>query len=92
MRNTRRYGGYVVHFGMVLIFIGIAGTPFNKDLQKEMAVGDSLRIGPYTILCQTFDHWITPTTNRTAPPWKFSKTESRTCCYSPSAASSTPVK
>ena len=56
MRNTRRYGGYVVHFGMVLVFIGIAGTPFNKDLQKEMAVGDSLRIGPYTILCQNFDH------------------------------------
>jgi cytochrome c-type biogenesis protein CcmF len=56
MRNTRRYGGYVVHFGMVLIFIGIAGTPFNKDLQKEMGVGESLRIGQYTILCQTFDH------------------------------------
>ena len=56
MRNTRRYGGYVIHFGMVLIFIGIAGTPFNKDLQKEMGVGESLRIGRYTILCQTFDH------------------------------------
>src|SRR6202521_1980748 len=56
MRHTRRYGGYVIHFGMVLIFIGIAGTPFNKDLQKEMGVGESLRIGPYTIMCQTFDH------------------------------------
>ena len=29
MRNTRRYGGYVVHFGMVLIFVGIAGSAFN---------------------------------------------------------------
>jgi cytochrome c-type biogenesis protein CcmF len=55
MRNTRRYGGYVVHFGMVLIFIGIAGTPFNKDLQKEMSIGDTLNIGSYTILCQNFD-------------------------------------
>ena len=26
LRNTRRYGGYVVHFGMVLIFIGLAGA------------------------------------------------------------------
>ena len=34
MRNTRRYGGYVVHFGMVLIFIGLAGAAFNKDVQK----------------------------------------------------------
>jgi len=55
MRNTRRYGGYVVHFGMVLIFIGIAGQAFNRDVQKEMAVGQSLQIGPYTILCQNID-------------------------------------
>jgi cytochrome c-type biogenesis protein CcmF len=55
MRNTRRYGGYIVHFGMVLIFIGIAGSAFNRDVQKEMAVGQTLAIGPYTILCQNFD-------------------------------------
>ena len=55
MRNTRRYGGYVVHFGMVLIFIGIAGSAFNRDVEKEMAVGQTLAIGPYTILCQNFD-------------------------------------
>ncbi len=55
MRNTRRYGGYVVHFGMVLIFIGISGQAFNKDIQMEMAPGQSFTIGPYTILCQNFD-------------------------------------
>ncbi|MGD1211211.1 MAG: heme lyase CcmF/NrfE family subunit [Candidatus Acidiferrales bacterium] len=55
MRNTRRYGGYVVHFGMVLIFIGIAGQAFNKDVQMEMSPGQSLSIGPYTILCQNID-------------------------------------
>ena len=52
MRNTRRYGGYVVHFGMVLIFIGIMGSAFNQDVQKEMAAGDTISIGPYTIVCQ----------------------------------------
>jgi cytochrome c-type biogenesis protein CcmF len=55
MRNTRRYGGYVVHFGMVLIFIGIAGQAFNQDIQKEMTPGQSLSIGSYTILCQNYD-------------------------------------
>ena len=60
MRNTRRYGGYVVHFGMVLIFIGISGQAFNQDIQKEMNIGDTLAIGPYTILCQNFDE---PSTN-----------------------------
>ncbi len=55
MRNTRRYGGYVVHFAMVMIFIGITGSAFNQDIQKEMNIGDKLTIGPYTILCQNFD-------------------------------------
>ena len=55
MRNTRRYGGYVVHFAMVLIFIGVAGSAFNQDIQKEMAIGQTISIGPYTILCQNFD-------------------------------------
>ena len=60
MRNTRRYGGYVVHFGMVLIFIGIAGSAFNQDVQKEMQTGQSMTIGPFELLVQNFD---TPNTN-----------------------------
>jgi cytochrome c-type biogenesis protein CcmF len=55
MRNTRRYGGYIIHFAIVLIFIGIAGKAFNQDVQMEMAPGQTLSIGPYTILCQNFD-------------------------------------
>ena len=55
MRNTRRYGGYIVHMGMVFIFIGIAGTAFNKDVQKEMQIGSSMQIGPYSLLLQNFD-------------------------------------
>jgi cytochrome c-type biogenesis protein CcmF len=55
MRNTRRYGGYIVHFAMVLIFIGVAGRAFNKDVQLEMAAGQSVTLGSYKILCQNFD-------------------------------------
>jgi cytochrome c-type biogenesis protein CcmF len=55
MRNTRRYGGYVVHFGMVLVFIGLGGTPFNQDKQMDMTPGSSMNIGPYTLLLQNFD-------------------------------------
>jgi cytochrome c-type biogenesis protein CcmF len=55
MRNTRRYGGYIVHFGMVLIFIGIAGRAFSTDIQKQVSVGQSVNIGPYTLVCQNFD-------------------------------------
>jgi cytochrome c-type biogenesis protein CcmF len=55
MRNTRRYGGYIVHFGIVLIFIGISGQAFNKDVQKEMHPGSQMTLGPYTLVCQNFD-------------------------------------
>jgi cytochrome c-type biogenesis protein CcmF len=55
MRNTRRYGGYVVHFGMVLIFIGLAGVAFNTEAQKAMNIGDSLKLGPYTLVLQSAD-------------------------------------
>jgi cytochrome c-type biogenesis protein CcmF len=55
MRNTRRYGGYIVHMGMVLIFVGLAGAAFNRDVQKEMQLGSTLHIGRYDLLLQTFD-------------------------------------
>jgi cytochrome c-type biogenesis protein CcmF len=55
MRNTRRYGGYVVHFGMVLIFIGLAGSAFNTDVQRPMNLGESMKLGPYTLVLQSAD-------------------------------------
>ena len=55
MRNTRRYGGYIVHMGMVFVFIGLAGTAFNRDLQKDMRPGQTMQIGTYTLLLQGFD-------------------------------------
>jgi cytochrome c-type biogenesis protein CcmF len=53
-RNTRRYGGYVVHFGIVVMFIGIAGGAFNQSLEKEMGFGDSVKLGPYRLICQSY--------------------------------------
>jgi len=55
MRNTRRYGGYIVHMGMVLIFVGLAGSAFNRDVQKDMPLGGTMAIGPYQLLLQSVD-------------------------------------
>jgi cytochrome c-type biogenesis protein CcmF len=52
-RNTRRYGGYIIHFGIVVMFIGIAGGAFNQAREAEMGDGDALSIGPYTLVCRT---------------------------------------
>jgi cytochrome c-type biogenesis protein CcmF len=55
MRNTRRYGGYIVHMGMVLIFVGLAGAAFKQDVQKELEPGQSMHIGKYDLLLQNLD-------------------------------------
>ncbi len=53
-RNTRRYGGYIVHFGIVVMFIGIAGGAFNQSHEQEMGSGDSMKVGPYKVVCETY--------------------------------------
>jgi cytochrome c-type biogenesis protein CcmF len=53
-RNTRRYGGYIVHFGIVVMFIGIAGGAFNQSHEQEMGFDDAMTLGPYKVVCQSF--------------------------------------
>ncbi len=48
-RNTRRYGGYLVHVGIVIMFIGFTGAAFNIDKTVELAQGQSTDLGPYNI-------------------------------------------
>ncbi len=52
-RNTRRYGGYIIHFGIVVMFIGIAGGAFNQAREMEMSYGDTLSIGSYQLICRS---------------------------------------
>jgi cytochrome c-type biogenesis protein CcmF len=53
-RNTRRYGGYLVHFGIVVMFIGIAGGAFNQSREQEMGFGDTVTLGRYRLVCQSY--------------------------------------
>ena len=53
-RNTRRYGGYIVHFGVVVVIVGVAGAAFNQDKEQEMAYGDKMALGPYTLVCRSY--------------------------------------
>jgi cytochrome c-type biogenesis protein CcmF len=53
-RNTRRYGGYIIHIGVVIVVIGLAGAAFNRNFEKELALHDTMSIGPYTLECVGF--------------------------------------
>ena len=59
-RNTRRYGGYIVHMAIVLMFVGFAGAAFNRVHQQEMAVGDSVEVGAYAFKLQNVSEMDTP--------------------------------
>ncbi len=60
LRNTRRYGGYVVHFAFVLLFVGFSGQAFTTDGSAEMGVGDTLQIREYTLRMEKLGTEDTP--------------------------------
>ena len=43
-RNRRRWGGYVVHVGVVLVFTAFAGAAFDRELIQTLEPGESVTI------------------------------------------------
>jgi cytochrome c-type biogenesis protein CcmF len=48
-RNTRRYGGYLVHVGVVVMFIGFTGSAFDLKTTVEMQRNDVISLGKYQL-------------------------------------------
>jgi cytochrome c-type biogenesis protein CcmF len=49
-RNRRRYGGYLVHVGIMLMGVGVIGTHlYQQETQQALTVGQSLSIGGYRV-------------------------------------------
>jgi len=44
-RNKRRYGGYIVHIGAVLIFLGFAGREFRQTEKVALKTGQEATLG-----------------------------------------------
>ena len=49
-RNKRRYGGYIIHVGIVLIFLGFAGNAFKQEEQVSLKPGQQVKVGAFTVL------------------------------------------
>jgi cytochrome c-type biogenesis protein CcmF len=60
MRNTRRYGGYVIHLGIVILFVGFLGQAFKSETKGLMAEGDLLHAKNYTLRCTNLETGDTP--------------------------------
>jgi cytochrome c-type biogenesis protein CcmF len=49
-RSGRRYGGYVVHLGIVVIAVAVATSQAGMiQVEKTLAPGDSVAVGPYVV-------------------------------------------
>ncbi len=55
-RNGRRYGGYVVHFGIVLIGVAIVGNEFYQSTTNvTLSTGESVELSGYTLTYTELD-------------------------------------
>lgn len=65
-RNRRRYGGYLIHIGVLLMAIGIIGSRFYQvETQQNLAIGESMTIrsellGTYELTYQGLGEGPTP--------------------------------
>ena len=64
-RNQRRYGGLIVHLGVVLIFLGIAGSmSYSIEREVTLQIGEGLSIGRYHIQFEGLKRSQQPTHSR----------------------------
>jgi cytochrome c-type biogenesis protein CcmF len=48
-KSRRRYGGYIVHVGIAVMFVGFAGRGWGIDKEVSLSVNASTEIGDYTL-------------------------------------------
>ena len=49
-KNRRRYGGYIIHIGIICMFTGIAASSmFRTEVQQTLKVGEEVKVGRYTL-------------------------------------------
>ncbi len=53
-KNRRRYGGYIIHLGLIMLIAGVIGSHAYADVaQKTVKVGESIQAGKYTVTYNT---------------------------------------
>jgi cytochrome c-type biogenesis protein CcmF len=60
-RNRRRYGGYVIHLGVVLMAFGVIGIEnFQTQTQGTLSQGEALTMGRYSLVYESLAEFDTP--------------------------------
>jgi cytochrome c-type biogenesis protein CcmF len=48
-KSRRRYGGYIVHVGIAVMFVGFVGRGWSLDKEASMSPGDTVQFEEYTV-------------------------------------------
>ncbi|MBI4518307.1 MAG: heme lyase CcmF/NrfE family subunit [Deltaproteobacteria bacterium] len=60
-KNRRRYGGYIIHVGVVMMYFAITGTAvFRQEQQITLSQGQSFELGGYTLRYDGVEQESTP--------------------------------
>ncbi len=55
-RNKRKYGGSIVHLGVVLVFIGMAGSSsYQEEKTQTLTPGERMDVGAYSLQFVSFN-------------------------------------
>jgi cytochrome c-type biogenesis protein CcmF len=47
-KARRRYGGYIVHLGVVVGFIGFCGSAYDQEAERSLRPGQTMEVAGYT--------------------------------------------
>jgi cytochrome c-type biogenesis protein CcmF len=73
-RNNRRYGGYVVHLGIILVGLGIVGSSFFKSENRViLQPGQSAKVAGFTLTYQGLKQSATADSSTVAAPLDVSR-------------------
>lgn len=59
-KNKRRYGGYIIHIGVAMVFLALVGGPFKQEVEKTLKPGESLNIGNYKVVFERMYEYPQP--------------------------------
>ena len=59
--NKPRYGGYIVHMGIVILAVGIVGSSaYSVEQEATLMPGESMTIESYSLTYENTDYYTTP--------------------------------
>lgn len=60
VKGQRRYGGYIIHLGVVIVFVGFAGAAFTREGEAKLRRGESMGFHGYTLTFEQLDQDTQP--------------------------------